>query len=82
MTTITPITFPILGLATKLDLIVLNFSMAATTADFYYCLYSEDDKKITDGNISMTESEFAQWGADNSYCISWACQKLGLQISE
>ena len=82
MTTITPITFPILGEATKLDLVVLNFAMDATTASFYYCLYSEEDKKILDGNISMTESEFGLWGADNSYCISWACQKLGLQVSE
>jgi hypothetical protein len=81
MTTIKPITFPILGIATKLDLIVLNFAMDATTASFYYCLYASDGKKIIDGNITMTDSEFALWGADNSYCISWACQKLGLQVN-
>lgn len=80
MINIQPLTFPILGVATKLDLIVLNFSMIATTADFYYCLYSADDIKVIDGNISMTEEEFQQWGADNQYCINWACQKLNLSL--
>lgn len=82
MTNIQPVNFPILGVATKLDLIVLNFPMTATTADFYYCLYSADDIKVIDGNISMTQQEFSSWGTDNSYCINWACQKLGLQIAE
>ena len=81
MITINPITFPILGTATKLDLIVLNFSMQSTTAEFYYCLYSADDIKVIEGNIRMDEQEFAQWGADNSYCINWACQKLNLSLA-
>ena len=78
MTKIQSVAFPILGTATKLDLIVLNFAMDATLAHFYYCLYSADDAKIIDGNISMTEEEFNQWGADNEYCINWACNKLNL----
>jgi len=81
MTNIQSVAFPILGIATKLDLIVLNFSMNATTADFYYCLYSADDSKIIDGNLSMTEQEFNQWGADNTYCINWACEKLNLSLA-
>lgn len=80
MIQIKPIQFPILGTATKLNLIVLNFTMEATTANFYYCLYDANDNKIIDGNISMTEQEFAQWGADNNYCINWACNKLNLQL--
>ena len=60
--------------------------MTATTAIFYYALVDtispSNNSFITllDGNIEMTESEFANWGADNQYCINWAASKLGVII--
>jgi hypothetical protein len=89
MTKIQPVTFPIKGTATNLDLRVNGFSMDAKTADFHYTLYDDSpfdsialkSKKVIDeGNLTMTKEEFAQWGSDNNYCIQWAANKLGLTL--
>jgi hypothetical protein len=87
MIKIQPVVFPIKGTATNLDLKVNGFSMDAKTADFHYRLTSDGDlhllkagKVIDEGNLTMTKEEFAQWGADNQYCIEWACKKLGLTL--
>lgn len=32
---------------------------------------------ILDGNLNMTKEEYALWGADDSYPIDWALEKLG-----
>ena len=87
MTKIEPITFPIKGTATNLDLRVLGFSMDAKTADFHYRLTSDGDlqmlkpgKVIDEGNLKMTHQEFEDWGADNNYCLQWAANKLGLTL--
>ena len=81
------VVFPINGIATELELKVLGFSMDAKTAEFHYRLTDSGDlqmlkakKVIDEGNLSMTQEEFAQWGADNSYCIEWAAYKLGLTL--
>jgi hypothetical protein len=86
MAKITPITIPTKGIATNLNLVVLNFSMEDTTATFYYTLtkdfnYGENSNNVLlEGNIQMTEEEFSQWGTDNNYCLLWAANKLGLTI--
>lgn len=80
MAKIQPIIVPIKGTATNINLIVLNFPMNAKTAIFYYSLTDDSNNGVIDGNIEMTESEFAGWGSDNSYCINWACDKLGLTL--
>lgn len=86
MINIQPVTIFSKGTADKLILKVLDFEMTANTATFYYALVDtvspSNNSFITllDGNIEMTESEFANWGADNQYCINWAASKLGLTI--
>jgi hypothetical protein len=92
MAKIQDVTFPILGVANKLSVRVLPFEMDASTASFYYALHAvtvttpeegepvTSSKLVTEGNLSMTEAEFAAWGADNSYVEEWAAEKLGLTI--
>lgn len=80
MANIQPITIPIKGTATSLNLMVLNFNMNAKTAVFYYWLNDANGVTMVDGNIEMTEAEFAGWGADNQYCFEWASNKLGLTL--
>lgn len=87
MAKIQPVVFPIKGTATELEVRVNGFPMDATTAEFHYKLTTSGDlatlkpkKLIAEGNLEMTESEFAQWGADNNYCIEWAANKLGLTL--
>ena len=38
------------------------------------------ERMLMEGNLTMNEQEFSQWGADNNYCIQWAASKLGLVI--
>ena len=87
MAKIQPIVFPIKGTATELELRVNGFSMEAKSAIFHYRLIDNTkpesmgiNKLIDEGNLSMTESEFVQWGADNQYCIDWAANKLNLTL--
>lgn len=87
MAQIQPITFPILGTANTLLLRVLPFEMDATTASFYYELneVTEDNgtfstKNVINGNLTMDETDFQNWGADNNYCLEWAAQKLGIVL--
>jgi hypothetical protein len=75
------------GIATNLVLKCLTLDMTATTAQFYYALctdisaqYNNASNTLLEGNLDMNETEFAQWGADNSYCIQWAVNKLNLKI--
>lgn len=87
MRKIEPIVFPIKGTATNFELTVNAFSMDAKTATFHYRLTSDGDlqllkagKVIDEGNLTMTNDEFAQWGSDNNYCIQWAANKLGITL--
>ena len=86
MAKIQTITFPILGQANDLLLRVLPFDMDAKTARFYYELRNinpnliGDIKIILTGEIEMTETEYNNWGADNTYCLQWAANKLGITL--
>lgn len=85
MIKIKPITIPTAGIATNLILKCLVLDMTATTASFYYELTTDLDsnmnyKTLISGNINMNESEYAQWGSDNSYCINWACNFLNIEL--
>ncbi len=86
MAKIQDVVFPILGTATNLVLEVLQTNMEATSATFYYKLTDGDGsipdngKTIVEGNISMNEQEYEDWGVDNQYCLDWAASKLGLTL--
>ena len=89
MAKIQPVVFPIKGTATELEVRVNGFSMTDKTAEFHYRLTDSGDlqmlkakKLIAEGNLSMNEQEFENWGADNNYCIEWAANKLGLTLIE
>jgi hypothetical protein len=85
MIQIQPLSIPTQGTAVAMILKCQVLDMTATTADFYFELisagtYNSPHKVLASGSISMTEAEYDQWGADNTYCIQWAAQKLGLTL--
>lgn len=90
MTQIEPIVFPTIGTATFLNVTVLNFPTNATTATTYYELWSSKteegseelvpDARLIDGNYTMTEEEFAQWGTDNFYVVECVANAKGFVI--
>lgn len=65
--------------ATKLEVRVLTFNTDATTATIYYSVKNEENETLTDGNIQMTEQEFTDWGADNTFVEEIVLNRLGLE---
>jgi len=80
MAQIQPVTFPITGEATTLQVTVLNFTTDATTCTTYYQLMTDDGKQCLQGNYTMTPEEFNDWGQDNSYVDTVVATHLGLTI--
>lgn len=69
----------ILGTITQIEVLVLPFQTSAVTCSTYYKLCNEDGKQLGEGNISLTEEQFANWGTDNSYVSDIVIAELGLE---
>jgi hypothetical protein len=80
MAQIQPVTFPIIGDATELEVTLLPFTTAATTAGVYYRLKTAEGKDCLTGNYYMTEQEFSAWGQDNSYVDDLVANAIGVTI--
>lgn len=91
MIQIQDINVPTKGLAKYFNLTLLNLPLPGTNPTFYWSIYSEvvipaaesDEQPIKqlgaillEGNLQMTEAEYAQWGTDDNYAIDWALNKL------
>lgn len=80
MVQIQPINFPIKGTATQMNVLVLNFATNATTATTYWQLFTEDETQVADGNYTMTEEQFAEWGQDNNFVNECVADAIGVTI--
>jgi hypothetical protein len=86
MAKIQPVIFPLnAGTATELSVLILNFETSATTCTTYYELKSEGTEEVpakvlSNGNYTLTESEFAGWGTDNSYIAECVAKAIGVTI--
>lgn len=80
MAAIQPVVFPILGTATQLSVLILNFPTDAVTCTTYYQLLTDDGKQCAQGNYTMTEAEFAAWGDDNAYIDNLIANYIGVTI--
>ena len=86
MAKIQPIVFPLnAGTATEMSVLILNFETSATTCTTYYELKSEateevPSKVLSNGNYTLTEEEFAEWGYDNEYVAQCVASAIGVTI--
>jgi hypothetical protein len=86
MAKIQPVVFPLnAGTATELSVLILNFPTDATTCTTYYELKSEaieetTAKVLSNGNYTLTETEFAAWGEDNSWVETCVANAIGVTI--
>lgn len=80
MVQIQPINFPIKGTATQMNILVLNFATNDTTATTYWQLFTEDGTQVADGNYTMTEEQFAEWGQDNNFVNECVADAIGVTI--
>jgi hypothetical protein len=86
MAKIQPVVFPLNeGTATELTVLVLNFPTDATTCTTYYELKSETteevpSKVLRNGNYTLTEIEFAEWGFNNEWVTECVANAIGVVI--
>jgi hypothetical protein len=80
MVNIEPIDFPIKGVATKMNVVILGFPTNATTTNTYYDLLTSDDKSCVSGNYQLSQEEFENWGTDNNYINQVVAGHLGVVI--
>jgi hypothetical protein len=75
---IEPASLGLLGTAEAIQVAALTFNASATSCTLYYQLFDENMKQLTDGNLTMGGTDFANWGTDNYTLITFACTELGL----
>ena len=81
MAKIQPIVFPLnAGTATEMSVLILNFETSATTCATYYELKTDEGTVLSNGNYTLTEQEFAEWGTDNEYVAECVAKAIGVTI--
>ena len=81
MAKIQPITFPLnQGTATEMTVLILGFQTDATTCTTYYELKTDEGAVLSNGNYTLTESEFAAWGLDNAWVTECVAKAIGVTI--
>jgi hypothetical protein len=64
--------------ATQFQLNAINVNLE-NSANFYYSLFTEDNIKITEGNLFMDDTDYKNWQNDQ-YAWDWAATKLNLEL--
>lgn len=49
-------------------------------ASFYWQLLTEEGYQVADGNLSISNSQYAAWGADDNYVYTIIAEDLNLVI--
>lgn len=78
---IQPKTYPN-GIAVGLDVVASSFSARATYCDLYCKLSDSEGGTLYECNILLDGEDFADWGFDNEYLVSFAAGKLEVNIVE
>jgi len=64
--------------ADRVELKVVNYVLQGAEQNLYFCLQSQFNKMIEEGNLIIPEPVVAQWGVDDSIIVDWALSTLGL----
>ena len=79
MKQIEPVVFPLnLGTATILNAYCINDNLI-NSATFYYALLTETMVNLSQGNLTMTGEDYADWQT-NQYAYDWIAEQLNLTI--
>lgn len=74
-----PVTIGIDKVADSISVSVITFKTTDKSCSLYYEIFNEGKVKIDDGNLQLSETEFAQWGETNRYIEDLALKKLKLE---
>ena len=88
MIKIQPESVPTKGEGVYFNLLALNFPMNPTSVSFYWQLFTEQVVEeqsapgvcVLDGNLTMDQETYSNWGSNDDYCYDWACDLLGFTI--
>lgn len=65
-------------IADRVELKVVNYVLQGAEQTLYFCLQSQFNKMIEEGNLIIPEPVVSQWGVDDSIVVDWALETLGL----
>jgi len=69
--------------ATLFNLIIINDNLL-NSATFYWQLLDSAEVKLQDGNLTMVEPTYDQWGTQsdvNQWAYEWAATQLNLTLA-
>jgi hypothetical protein len=69
--------------ATLFSLIIINDNLS-NSATFYWQLLDADASKLADGNLTMVEPQYDQWGTQsdvNQWAYEWAATELNITLA-
>jgi hypothetical protein len=69
--------------ATLFSLIIINDNLS-NSATFYWQLLDADAVKLADGNLTMVEPQYNQWGTStdvNQWAYEWAATQLNITLA-
>ena len=79
MKTIEPVVFPLnLGTAIILNANCISDNLS-TSATFYYSLLSDTMAQLSQGNLTMTGQDYADWQT-NQYAYDWIATQIDVTI--
>lgn len=69
-------------IADRVVLNVINYALNQPTQNLYFCLQSQFNKMIEEGNLIIPESIVSEWGVSDQIIVDWALDTLGLKERE
>jgi hypothetical protein len=69
--------------ATVFNLIIINDNLL-NSATFYWQLLDSAEVKLADGNLTMVEPQYDQWGTAtdvNQWAYEWAATQLNITLA-
>jgi len=69
--------------ATLFSLIIINDNLS-NNATFYWKLLDADASKLADGNLTIGEPQYDQWGTSsdvNQWAYEWAATQLNITLA-
>ena len=69
-------------IADRVEIKVINYALNQPYQMLYFCLQSQFNPQIEEGNLIIPESVVSEWGVSDSIIIDWALDTLGLTERE
>ena len=78
---IEPVAFEVpKGTATRMTVKVLDFETTDVTTMTYWRLLTEEGLQLQQGNYTLTEEEFANWGENNNFVNKCVANAIGVVL--